>query len=81
MKYQLYAKGEFIGTINHTLKVVTVPSGEEADKNCLQYLIDQHPDNLLIVPEGEHKKSKCVSLSDIAPKIVPKRCKKARLIA
>ena len=81
-KYQIFSKtdGVYLGIINQTLRVVEVPSGEERHKNALQYEIDQDraDDKLLVIPLGEHKKSKVVTLADIAPKKVGKKPKKRR---
>jgi hypothetical protein len=72
MKYEVYIKGKYVGAINKTLRVMEVPSGEECCKCALQYFIDQHPQNITIIPAGEHKKSKALTLSDIAPTKVRK---------
>ena len=44
--------------------------------NAMQYLVDQHPDNLTILPKGSHKKSERVSLHNVAPKLVASKGKK-----
>ena len=79
-KYQVFSKtdGIYLGIINQTLRVIEVPSGEERHKNALQYEIDQDrtDDKLLVIPCGEHKKSKVVTLADIAPRKVRKKTKK-----
>lgn len=62
--------GEYLGAINQTLRVVEVASGLERHKHALQYLIDQHPTQLLIIPSGEHRKSKTTTLAKIAPNLV-----------
>ena len=75
MRYQVYIRGEYAGMINQTLRVLEADT--ERLRNALQFLIDQHnDDNLIIIPLGEHKKSKCVKLCDIAPRLVPRRKKR-----
>jgi hypothetical protein len=82
-KYQVFSKsiGGYLGLINQTLRVIEVPSGEERHKHALQCLIDQDraDEKLIVIPYGEHKKSKVVSLSDIAPRKVGKKTKKRRI--
>ena len=78
MKYEIYIKGEYAGMINQTLRVLEVSGEQERCKCALQYFIDQHPQNITIIPAGEHKKSKVVSLADIAPRLVGRKCKKPR---
>ena len=72
MKYEIYIKGEYAGMINQTLRVLEVSGEQERCKCALQYFIDQHPQNITIIPAGQHKKSKQVTLSDIAPRLVRK---------
>ena len=75
-KFDVYAGGHYLCTINQTLRVLQSAFDCERCMNAMQLLIDQHPVGLLIMPEGEHKKSSAVSLADIAPRIVPKKGKK-----
>jgi len=75
-KYAIYSQsdngpGEYLGSINQTLRVVEVADGDERHINALQYLVDQHPARLLIMPVGEHKKNKATTLARIAPNPLP----------
>ena len=72
MKYQVFTKGMYLGTITHTLRVVEVAIGSydtEWTKRIFQVAIKQNPDGLLIIPDGETKRSKVTSLPEIAPKL------------
>lgn len=82
MRYQVFiAGGMYLGTISHTLRVCEVAIGSydpEWTKRIFKVAINQNPDGLLIIPEGEAKRSKVTSLAEIAPKLFPtKRPKKA----
>ena len=82
-KYQVFCKsgGIYLGVINQTLRVIEVPGSEERHKNDLQYLIDQDgaDDKLLVIPCGEHKRNKVVTLADIAPRKVGEKTRKRRI--
>ena len=69
-RFDVYAHGHYLCTINQTLRVMKSAFDCERCMNAMQTLIDQHPVGLLIMPVGEHKKSSAVSLADIAPKLV-----------
>jgi hypothetical protein len=75
-RYDVYAAGYYLCTINQTLRVLQSAFDCERCTNAMQLLIDQHPTGLLIMPDGEHKKSAAVSLADIAPRIVSKKAQK-----
>ena len=75
-RFDVYGNGHYLCTINQTLRVMESAFDCERCMNAMQTLIDQHPVGLLIMPEGEHKKSDAVSLADIAPRIVSKKAKK-----
>ena len=75
-RFDVYAGGHYLCTINQTLRVLESAFDCERCMNAMQLLIDQHPAGLLIMPDGEHKKSNAVSLADIAPRIVSKKVKK-----
>jgi len=75
-RYDVYADGHYLCTINQTLRVMQSAFDCDRCMNAMQTLIDQHPAGLLIMPDGEHKKSSAVSLADIAPRIVSKKAKK-----
>ena len=76
-KYHIFSGGEYLGTINQTLRVTDVSSGLERHTNALQTLINQFPVGLLIMPDGEHKKSMVTTLAEIAPTKVPSKVRKS----
>ena len=76
MKYQVFHEDIYLGAISHTLRVIEVAIGSydpEWTTRIFKVAITQNPDGLLIIPEGETKRSKVTSLADIAPKLIPKR--------
>ena len=75
-RYDVFHNGQYLCTINQTLRVLQSAFDCERCMNAMQTLINQHPTGLLIMPDGEHKKSAAVSLADIAPRIVSKKGKK-----
>jgi hypothetical protein len=75
-RFNVFAHSHYLCTINQTLRVLESAFDCDFCINAMQLLIDQHPVGLLIMPDGEHKKSSAVSLADIAPRIVSKKSKK-----
>ena len=69
-KYDVYAKGLYLCTINQTLRVIAGAFDSEHYLNAMQVLIDQHPIGLLVMPDGKHKRSDLVDLHQVAPKLV-----------
>ena len=73
-KFDVYANGHYLCTINHTLRVLKTAFDCERCMNAMQTMIDQHPADLLIAPvvpmSVRTRKSNLVTLAEIAPKFV-----------